>query len=63
MRGYSTDAPLPSPLQVVDSPRAASEAGRHPVAHDKTITELERVKFVMKGGQVFKRTEMNGDIP
>ena len=34
MRGYSTEAPLPSPLQVVDSPQAASEAGRHPVAHD-----------------------------
>ncbi len=34
MRGYSTEVPLPSALQVVDSPWAAREAVRDQVAHD-----------------------------
>jgi len=34
MRGYSPEVPLPSALQVVDSPWAAREAVRDQVAHD-----------------------------
>ncbi len=40
MRGYSTDVPLPSALQVVDSPWAAREAVRDQVAHDADLIKL-----------------------
>jgi len=40
LRGYSTDIPLPSPLQAVDSPWAAREAVRDQVAHDADLIKL-----------------------
>jgi len=40
MRGYSPDVPLPSALQVVDSPWAAREAVREQVAHDADLIKL-----------------------
>src|SRR6202051_2408061 len=40
MRGYSTDVPLPSALQVVDSPWAAREAVRDQVAHGADLIKL-----------------------
>jgi len=40
LRGYSTDVPLPSPLQAVDSPWAAREAVRDQVAHDADLIKL-----------------------
>ena len=40
MRGYSTDVPLPSALQVADSPWAAREAVREQVAHDADLIKL-----------------------
>jgi imidazolonepropionase-like amidohydrolase len=40
MRGYSTEVPLPSALQVVDSPWAAREAVRDQVAHDADLIKL-----------------------
>jgi imidazolonepropionase-like amidohydrolase len=40
MRGYSADVPLPSALQVVDSPWAAREAVRDQVAHDADLIKL-----------------------
>jgi imidazolonepropionase-like amidohydrolase len=40
MRGYSPEVPLPSALQVVDSPWAAREAVRDQVAHDADLIKL-----------------------
>jgi imidazolonepropionase-like amidohydrolase len=40
MRGYSSEVPLPSALQVVDSPWAAREAVRDQVAHDADLIKL-----------------------
>jgi imidazolonepropionase-like amidohydrolase len=40
MRGYSPEVPLPSALQVVDSPWAAREAVRDQVAHDADWIKL-----------------------
>jgi imidazolonepropionase-like amidohydrolase len=40
MRGYSPDVPLPSALQVVDSPWAAREAVRDQVAHDADLIKV-----------------------
>src|SRR5215472_14638792 len=40
MRGYSPDVPLPSALQVVDSPWAAREAVREQVAHDADLIKV-----------------------
>jgi imidazolonepropionase-like amidohydrolase len=40
MRGYSTDVPLPSALQVVDSPWAGREAVRDQVAHGADLIKL-----------------------
>jgi imidazolonepropionase-like amidohydrolase len=40
MRGYSPEVPLPSALQVVDSPWAAREAVRDQVAHDADPIKL-----------------------
>jgi imidazolonepropionase-like amidohydrolase len=40
MRGYSAEVPLPSALQVVDSPWAAREAVRDQVAHDADLIKL-----------------------
>src|ERR1700726_4242364 len=40
MRGYSSDVPLPTALQVVDSPWAAREAVRDQVAHDADLIKL-----------------------
>src|SRR6266849_3796295 len=40
MRGYSPEVPLPSALQVVDSPWTAREAVRDQVAHDADLIKL-----------------------
>jgi imidazolonepropionase-like amidohydrolase len=40
MRGYSAEVPVPSALQVVDSPWAAREAVRDQVAHDADLIKL-----------------------
>jgi imidazolonepropionase-like amidohydrolase len=40
MRGYSPEVPLPSALQVVDSPWAAREAVRDQVAHDADLIKV-----------------------
>src|SRR6202049_4533412 len=40
MRGFSPEVPLPSALQVVDSPWAAREAVRDQVAHDADLIKL-----------------------
>ena len=40
MRGYSTDVPLPSALEVVDSPWAARQAVRDQVAHDADLIKV-----------------------
>jgi len=40
MRGYSTEVPLPSALQVVDSPWAGREAVRDQVAHGADLIKL-----------------------
>ncbi len=40
MRGYSSEVPLPTALQVVDSPWAAREAVRDQVAHDADLIKL-----------------------
>src|SRR5438445_7627516 len=40
LRGYSTDIPLPSPLQAVDSTWAAAEGVRDQVAHDADLIKL-----------------------
>jgi imidazolonepropionase-like amidohydrolase len=40
MRGYSPEVPLPSALQVVDSPWAGREAVRDQVAHDADLIKL-----------------------
>jgi imidazolonepropionase-like amidohydrolase len=40
MRGYSPNVPLPSALQVVDSPWAAREAVRDQVAHDADLIKV-----------------------
>ncbi len=40
MRGYSPEVPLPSALQVVDSPWAAREAVRDQIAHDADLIKV-----------------------
>lgn len=40
MRGYSTDVPLPSALEVVDSPWAARQAVREQVAHGADLIKV-----------------------
>jgi imidazolonepropionase-like amidohydrolase len=40
MRGYSPEVPLPSALQVVDSPWAGREAVRDQVAHDADLIKI-----------------------
>jgi imidazolonepropionase-like amidohydrolase len=40
MRGYSPEVPVPSALQVVDSPWAAREAVRDQVAHDADLIKV-----------------------
>jgi imidazolonepropionase-like amidohydrolase len=40
MRGYSPEVPLPSALQVVDSPWAGREAVRDQVAHDADLIKV-----------------------
>lgn len=40
MRGYSTDVPLPSALEVVDSPWAARQAVRDQVAHGADLIKV-----------------------
>ena len=40
MRGYSTDVPLPSALEVVDSPWAARQAVRDQIAHGADLIKL-----------------------
>src|SRR6266404_8543901 len=40
MRGFSPEVPLPSALQVVDSPWAAREAVRDQVAHDADLIKV-----------------------
>src|SRR5216684_1316354 len=40
MRGFSPEVPVPSALQVVDSPWAAREAVREQVAHDADLIKL-----------------------
>ncbi len=40
MRGYSPEVPLPSALQVVDSPGAAREAVRDQIAHDADLIKV-----------------------
>ncbi|HKV82349.1 MAG TPA: amidohydrolase family protein [Candidatus Sulfotelmatobacter sp.] len=40
MRGYSADIPLPSALEVVDSPWAARQAVRDQVAHDADLIKV-----------------------
>jgi imidazolonepropionase-like amidohydrolase len=40
MRGYSADVPLPSALEVVDSPWAARQAVRDQVAHDADLIKV-----------------------
>ena len=40
MRGYSTDVPLPSALEVVDSPWAARQAVRDQIAHGADLVKV-----------------------
>ena len=40
MRGFSTDVPVPSALEVVDSPWAARQAVRDQVAHDADLIKV-----------------------
>lgn len=40
MRGYSTDVPVPSALEVVDSPWAARQAVRDQIAHDADLIKV-----------------------
>jgi imidazolonepropionase-like amidohydrolase len=40
MRGYSTDVPLPSALEVVDSPWAARQAVREQIAHGADLIKV-----------------------
>src|SRR5258708_6300412 len=53
MRGYSSEVPVPSALQVVDSPWAAREAVRDQVAHDADwIKVYAAYDFHFSGGKL-----------